>query len=77
MGIRDCSLRVWLEKGEPPVTPLSFKSDPGSNVYRFGWTNASYLCGLQVIDASMQEALKSCTLYENLEEAPVQNGVAT
>ncbi len=40
-----------------------------SNFVRFGWVNASYVYGLQIVNAHMKRALGACTPYETFSKA--------
>ena len=35
----------------------------------FGWVNASYIYGLQIVNAHMRRALGACTPYETFVKA--------
>lgn len=37
--------------------------------YRFGWVNASFVYGLQFLNAHMRRALGACTPYETFSKA--------
>ena len=38
-------------------------------VLRFGWVNASYVFGLQIVNAHMKRALGACTPFEIFQKA--------
>lgn len=38
-------------------------------LHRFGWVNASYVYGLQIVNAHMKRALGACTPYETFQKA--------
>lgn len=40
---------------------------------RFGWVNASYVYGLQIVNAHMRRALGTLTPYETFVKAIEQN----
>lgn len=40
-----------------------------TSVHRFGWVNASYVYGLQIVNAHMKRALGACTPYETFQKA--------
>jgi hypothetical protein len=73
MATRDWISRVLLKKG---------KSLPSSFVYRdlltcvissFGWVNASYVYGLQIVNAHMRRALGTLTPYDTFIKAVEEN----
>jgi len=41
--------------------------------YRFGWVNASYIYGLQIVNAHMRRALGTLTPYETFIKAVEEN----
>lgn len=75
MGIRAVTLRVLLEKGaySDERAELRFDkhhTDRGRSLpYRFGWVNASYVYGLQIVNAHMRRALGACTPYDTFCKA--------
>jgi alpha,alpha-trehalase len=44
-----------------------------TRVYRFGWVNASYIYGLQIVNAHMRRALGTLTPYETFVKALEEN----
>lgn len=38
-------------------------------VYRFGWVNASYVYGLEILNAHMRRSLGAITPYETYKKA--------
>lgn len=40
---------------------------------RFGWVNASYVYGLQIVNAHMKRALGACTPYDTFRAATESN----
>lgn len=38
-------------------------------MHRFGWVNASYVYGLQIVNAHMKRALGACTPYDTFHKA--------
>lgn len=45
----------------------------GAGADRFGWVNASYVYGLQIVDAHMRRALGTLTPYPTFIRAIEQN----
>ena len=44
-----------------------------NNPYRFGWVNASYVYGLQIVNAHMRRALGTLTPHETFVKALEEN----
>lgn len=68
MGIRDLTSRAWRLKGEycniQHVRLMSLTKRYDS----FGWVNASYVYGLQIIDAHMKRALGSVAGWDTFKK---------
>lgn len=54
-------VRMPLHKGA--------RRDDADEVVRFGWVNASYVYGLQIINAHMKRALGACTPFDSFRKA--------
>lgn len=48
-------------------------SSPLTDRFRFGWVNASYIYGLQIVNAHMRRALGTLTPYETFIKAVEEN----
>lgn len=71
MGTKALTSRVRLEKGKCChvlyTGGLMRLSD--LSICRFGWVNASYVYGLEILNAHMQRALGAITPYETYKNA--------
>lgn len=52
-----------------PRSPLLFLKIPANRIHRFGWVNASYVYGLNIVDTRMKRALGAITDWETYKKA--------
>ena len=71
MLMQNTATRVWISrelrrKGKPS---LLFRGNSFTNICSFGWVNASYVYGLQLVNAHMRRALGTLTQWEDYDRA--------
>lgn len=65
MAIRVSTSRAWHSRGKQLVSLPSYIA----NMIRFGWVNASYLVGLEVITKHQERALGAGSDWETFQAA--------
>lgn len=60
--------RAWLPKGEYIISSRAYWFSIAERSDRFGWVNASYVYGLQIIDAHMKRALGAITDWDTFKK---------
>lgn len=61
--------RVFLEKGKLRSFSMASSFSLANLDHRFGWVNASYVYGLDILNAHMRRALGAITPYDTYSKA--------
>lgn len=70
MAIRVLTSKVLLPKGKPICASIvAFVRYAKQSFHRFGWVNASYVYGLQIVNAHMKRALGAVTPWDAFEKS--------
>ena len=69
MGTRALTLRAHLAKGKSAFSGHLSPFNANYHCRRFGWVNASYVYGLEILNAHMRRSLGPLTPWETYKKA--------